>query len=82
MEWTPWATEFWPGYSNAPWDPPGTDPEPFPARAGYSSLAFLPAEESASGKEEVAVMFEATGEIGPLRVIRFLASGPHAGTVL
>jgi len=65
------------GFANAPWDPPGTDREPFPARAGYSSLAFVPAAESASHVDEVAILFEATGEIGPLRLIRLRADAPH-----
>ena len=82
ISWAIWAANFWPGFANAPWDPPGTDPEPFPARAGYSSMAFVRGAESASGHDEVALLFEATGEVGPLRLLRFAAGGPRAGKLL
>jgi hypothetical protein len=77
VNWTPWKQDFWEGFPAYPWA--GGGALPFPARAGYSSLSYIEAKDSASGRAEVAIMFEATGEVGPQRLIRFDAM--HASVI-
>eukprot|EP01051_Picozoa_sp_SAG22_P006084 SAG22_NODE_386_length_11304_cov_3.084694_1_plen_777_part_00 len=77
VNWTPWKQDFWEGFPAYPWE--GGGALPFPARAGYSSLTYIEAKDSASGRAEVAIMFEATGEVGPQRLIRFDAM--HASVI-
>lgn len=73
QDWHPWASDFWPGYTVYPWAGGGS--AHFPARAGYSSLVGIQSHDSASGQDEVAVLFESVGTMGPLRLIRFSMDG-------
>ena len=75
--WRTWASNFWRGFPYYPWDPPphiGTPNRSFPNRAGYSSMAYVPAKDSGSVRAEVYLLFEGTGEQGPLQLMRFDAT--------